>query len=271
MMKSSKRLTSKEINRISRRYMFGGQLGWNYERMMNVAYARAIYPALEKLYGKESNELKEMMKMEMQFFNTSPFLTAFILGLDLSIQEKEGVRSKETVAAMKTSLMGPLAAVGDSLFGAVIPTICGSLAAYMGLEKNPVGVLIWLAVAVVILCLRFYELPIAYKQGQKLLQHMGGLLQDVTDAATLLGVLVVGGLIPTVIKVVTPYEFVMGEKTLALQVDVLDKLLPAVIPLLLVSLAYWLLGRKGMTSTKAIWFFLVLSILLHATGILAIG
>ncbi|HFI0076203.1 TPA: PTS system mannose/fructose/sorbose family transporter subunit IID [Streptococcus suis] len=271
MMKSREKLSQSDINRVSRRYMFGGQLGWNYERMMNVSYARAVYPALEKIYGKKSPELKKAMKTEMQFFNTSPFLTAFILGLDLSLQEQEGIDSIETVAAVKTSLMGPFAAVGDSLFGAVIPTICGSIAAYMGLEGNPLGVIIWLLIAAGILYLRYFELPIAYKQGQKLLANISGLLQKLTDAATLLGVLVVGGLIPTVIKVITPYQFVMGEKTLILQDDVLNKLLPALIPLLLVWFAYWLLGRKKLDSTKVIWIFLVLSIIFHTTGILAIG
>ena len=34
---TANKLTKKDLRQISVRYMFGGQLGWNYERMMNVA------------------------------------------------------------------------------------------------------------------------------------------------------------------------------------------------------------------------------------------
>ncbi|MGT2774927.1 PTS system mannose/fructose/sorbose family transporter subunit IID [Streptococcus hyovaginalis] len=269
MMKS--KIDEKDIRRVSLRYMFGGQLGWNYERMMNVAYVRAMYPVLKKLYGHNPQQFKEVLKNELQFFNTSPFLTAIILGLDLSLQNQEGYEAKDVVVATKTSLMGPFAAVGDSLFGAVIPTIFGSIAAYMGLEKNPVGVIIWLLVAAAILWLRYFELPIAYREGTNLLNGMQNVLQNLTEAATLLGVLVVGGLIPNVVKVVVPFVLVIGKKRLEIQTEVLDKLIPSLIPIVLVALAYWLLGRKGMNSTRVIWIFLVLSIVLSALKVLAVG
>lgn len=272
MMNSKQiKLDDKDIRQISLRYMFGGQLGWNYERMMSVAYVRAMYPALKKMYGHDTQQFKEILKTEMQFFNTSPFLTAIIMGMDLSIQNKEGFKSKEAVAAVKTSLMGPFAAVGDALFGAVLPTIFGSLAAYMALDKNPIGVILWLVAAVVILGLRYFELPIAFKEGSNLLNSMGNVLKNLTESATLLGVMVIGGLIPTVVKVVVPYVVKIGEKKLEIQTEVLDRLLPALVPLLLVSLAYWLLGRKGMNSTRVIWIFLILSIVLNALKVLAIG
>lgn len=82
------------------------------------------------------------------------------------MQVEDGSKSKDAVAAIKTSMMGPFAAVGDSLFGAVIPTIFGSLAAYMGLEGNPLGVLLWLLVSLIILFLRYFELPIAFREGK---------------------------------------------------------------------------------------------------------
>ncbi|QIH77129.1 PTS fructose transporter subunit IID [Macrococcoides canis] len=266
----SKKLTDKDIRRVSLRYMFGGQLGWNYERMMSLSYARAIYPALDKIYD-DKEELREIMKTELQFFNTSPFLTAFIIGMDLAIQEEREENTKEAVAAIKTSMMGPFAAIGDSLFGAVLPTIFGSLAAYMGLEGNPLGVILWLIMAFVILGLRYFELPIAYKEGKKLVSSMSGLLQDVTESATLLGVFVIGGLIPTVVKVMVPFKFTIGEKSIELQKGMLDQIMPAIVPIVLVSIAYWLLGKKYMNSTRVIWIFLILSILFYSFRILAVA
>ncbi|MDV5972528.1 UNVERIFIED_CONTAM: PTS system mannose/fructose/sorbose family transporter subunit IID [Streptococcus canis] len=270
MMKSDvNKLSGKDLKKVSLRYMFGAQLGWNYERMMNVAYVRAIYPALKKLYP-DKKELKSVLQSEMQFYNTSPFLSAFIMGIDLALQVEDGSKSKDTVAALKTSMMGPFAAVGDSLFGAVIPTIFGSLAAYMGLKGNPLGVLLWLIVSVIILGLRYFELPIAFKQGKKLVSSLGGLLKDLTESATLLGVVVIGGLIPSVIKVGVPFNLVIGDKKLSFQKEMLDPIMPALVPVSLVLLAYYLLGRKTLNSNKVIWIFLILSILLHALNVLSV-
>lgn len=264
-------LTKEDLRRVNLRYMFGGQLGWNYERMMNVAYVHAILPAMIKMYGDDSDVLRDMLQMEMQFYNTSPFLSAIITGMDLSLQNESGTKSKEAVAAIKTGLMGPFAAVGDSLFGAVIPTILGSLAAYMGMKGNPIGVIIWLLCAIVILGLRYFELPIAYREGKKLVSNVGNLLNNLTDAATLLGVFVIGGLIPTVVNVIVPFKLTIGKKSLAIQADMLDQILPALVPIALVALAYWLLGRKKMNSTRVIWVFLIGSIVLYSLKLLAVG
>ncbi|WP_103213572.1 PTS system mannose/fructose/sorbose family transporter subunit IID [Lacticaseibacillus paracasei subsp. paracasei] len=264
-------LTKEDLRRVNLRYMFGGQLGWNYERMMNVAYVHAILPAMIKMYGDDSDVLRDMLQMEMQFYNTSPFLSAIITGMDLSLQNESGTKSKEVVAAIKTGLMGSFAAVGDSLFGAVIPTILGSLAAYMGMKGNPIGVIIWLLCAIVILGLRYFELPIAYREGKKLVSNVGNLLNNLTDAATLLGVFVIGGLIPTVVNVIVPFKLTIGKKSLAIQADMLDQILPALVPIALVALAYWLLGRKKMNSTRVIWVFLIGSIVLYSLKLLAVG
>lgn len=263
-------LNKADLKKVNLRYMFGGQLGWNYERMMNVAYLHAVLPAMKKMYGEDREELREMLKVENQFYNTSPFLSAFITGIDLSVQNKDGVKASTTVASLKTGMMGPFAAVGDSLFGAVIPTILGSLAAYMGLKGNPIGVIIWLMCSVVIWGLRYFELPIAYKQGEKLISGVGDLLNNLTDAATLLGIVVIGGLIPTVVNVIVPLKVQIGKKALSIQTDMLDQILPAIVPIALVALAYWLLGRKHMNSTRVIWIFLVGSIVLYSLKLLAV-
>lgn len=264
-------LTKEDLRRVSLRYMFGGQLGWNYERMMNVAYVRAMMPALQKMYGHDKELMRDVLRMEMQFYNTSPFLSAIITGIDLSLQNESGIESKDAVAAIKTGLMGPFAAVGDSLFGAVIPTIFGSLAAYMGMKGNPLGAILWLVVALVILGLRYFELPLAYREGKKLVSSVGDLLNNLTDSATLMGVLVIGGLIPSVVKVQVPLKITIGAKSLALQTDMLDQILPAIVPILLTALAYWLLSRKHLNSTRVIWIFLIGAVICYSLKILAVG
>ena len=42
-------------------------------------------------------------------------MAPFVIGADLAIEESQGVNSLPTVTGIKTSLMGPLAGIGDTL------------------------------------------------------------------------------------------------------------------------------------------------------------
>ena len=88
-----------------------------------------------------------------------------------------------------------------------------------------------------------------------------------TAAATLLGITVVGALIATVVKANVTATFVSGEISVNGQ-EILDQIMPCLIPAAVVAGVYWLLGRKKMSSTKAILIVMVLSIVLSALGIL---
>ncbi|MCP7006322.1 PTS system mannose/fructose/sorbose family transporter subunit IID, partial [Listeria monocytogenes] len=186
------------------RWLFASQICWNYERMMSTGYLYSILPTLRKLY-KTDDDLKDMMNMHNQFFNTNPMVGGLILGMDMAIEEREKKASKEVVTGLKTGLMGPFAGVGDTIFGVILPTIFGSIAAYMGLQGNVTGVVIWVLVNILVVGARFTLLPLGYKQGAKLVTEFADRLNALTDAAILLGVTVVGALIPTVIKATVPF------------------------------------------------------------------
>lgn len=262
------KLTDKDFKQINRRSLFGFQLGWNYERMQNSGYLYTILPQLRKFYGDDTKELKEMMKTEAQFFNTSNFFNTIITGIDLALQENEGIESKETVSSMKVGLMGSFAAIGDSIFAALIPTIFGALAASMAALGNPIGILIWVIANILICVFRWKQLRFAYKQGVSLVTDMRDQLNALTDAATVLGVFMVGALVATMINIKFAWAPHIGKVTLDLQNN-LDMIIPKLLPALIVGFVYWLLGKKGMTSTKAILIVLVLCVALGGLGILA--
>ena len=50
----------------------------------------------------------------------------------------------------------------------------------------------------------------------------------------------------------------------------LDGILPALIPVLLTLLTYWMLGQKKLNSTRVIWLVLIFTIALSAFGILGL-
>ncbi|PTI91814.1 PTS system mannose/fructose/sorbose family transporter subunit IID [Staphylococcus simulans] len=264
---TSYKLTKKDFNQINRRSLFAYQLGWNYERMQASGYLYTILPQLRKIYGDGTPELKEMMKTHTQFFNTSNFFNTIIMGIDIAMEEKEKVKAKDSVQGLKVGLMGPFAAIGDSIFASLIPTIFGALAANMAINGNPIGAFIWLAAQIALMVFRWKQLEFAYKEGVSLVTTMQHRLENLTNAATLLGVFMVGALVATMIKVKFAWMPHIGKLTIDVQNNI-DMILPKLLPLGIVLAIYWLLGRNKMSSTKAIFIVLVVSIILSALGII---
>ena len=257
MTNSKYKLTKKDFNQVNRRNLFTFQLGWNYERMQNTSYLYTVLPQLRKIYGDDTDDLKEAMKNHTQFFNTSNFFNTIITGTNLAIEEREGIESKETVAGIKVGLMGSFAAIGDSIFAALLPAIFGAIAANMAVGGNPTGIFIWIAVNIGVMYFRWRQLEFAYKEGVTLVTKMQSKLSALTDAATLLGVFMVGALIAQI-----------GDLAVNIQ-DKIDMVLPKLVPAGLVGLVYWLLGRKNMTATRAIFIVLFVSVALSALGVIA--
>lgn len=268
MTKSNYKLTKEDFKQINRRSLFTFQLGWNYERMQGSGYLYTILPQLRKLYGDNSPELKEMMKTHTQFFNTSNFFNTIVTGIDLAIEEKEGIDGKDTVSGLKAGLMGPFAAIGDSIFAALIPTIFGALAANMAINGNPTGIFIWIIAQIAVMIFRWKQLEFAYREGISLVTTMQHRLTALTDTATLLGVFMVGALVATMINVKLSWAPSIGDVTLNMQNN-LDMILPRLLPAGIVAAIYWMLGKKNMTSTKAIFIVLVVCVALSALGVIS--
>lgn len=273
-IETSGKLTKADLNRMSWRYILGSQLNWNYEKMMGSGYLYGILPGMKKLYGHDQDQLQEMLRTQNQFFNTNANFGNLIMGIDLGIEDAQGIESKETVVAMKTALMGSLAGVGDSLFHVIWGTVFGSIAASLAVEGSMVGCFIWIIANIALLFGRAALLPLGYRQGVNLVTTLKDKLTAFSSAATILGITVIGALIPSVVKASIPYTMDQINKTtgeveaIPLVQNSLDAIMPALLPVALVALAYWMLGKKHLNSTLVIWIFLIASVILGAFGIL---
>ena len=260
-------LNDSDINQASFRWLWGSQLGWNYERMMAPVFLYSIMPALKKIYKDDEEGLKKSLETHSQFFNTEPDMGHLIVGAALAIEEQEKSEGLDVVAGLKNGLMGPFAGVGDTIFGVIFPTIFGAIAANMAVNGSYVGVVLWLAYNIVRLFMRKYLFKLGYNQGALIVTKFKDKLNYFTEAATVLGLTVIGALIPSVVRVSIPLEFVAGDVVMKFQ-DVLNQIMPCLGHVLLAVLCYWLLGRKNMTSTKLILFVMVMSIILFNLGVL---
>lgn len=264
-----KKVTEQDLKRVYKRWLFASQLGWNYERMQGLGYTYTMMPLLKKFYTKKE-DLKEMVKVHMQFFNTHPHVAPIVLGADIAIEEQKGIESKEAVLGIKTGLMGPLAGIGDTMNGVIAKSVFGGIAGSLALGLKSggllllplVGIGLYTAYNLLMWWLRWIFLKLGYKEGLKLVTSLSGSLNHITEAANVLGVTVIGAMIPLTVKIGVKYSYQIGEKATNVQADFIDKIMPALIPALLVWFVYWLLGKKKMSSSKAILVVIILGIAL---------
>lgn len=100
------------------------QASWSYDGMQSLGFSYALLPVLKKLYPDRA-EFESRLRLHMEYFNTQPYLAAFILGAVVRLEEERAAgRASAAIDAtgLKAALMAPLGALGDSLFwGALKP------------------------------------------------------------------------------------------------------------------------------------------------------
>ena len=114
----------------------------------------------------------------------------------------------------------------------------------MAQDGNPFGALLWFIAILAVIVFRWKQLKFAYKEGVALVTTMQHRLESLTNAATLLGVFMVGALVATMIRVQFAWKPKIGDLTVNIQ-DSANMILPRLLPLVIVFLIYWLLGRKN--------------------------
>jgi mannose/fructose/N-acetylgalactosamine-specific phosphotransferase system component IID len=252
MPNTDKKQMTKEARRTMWRYIWTFQWSWNYERMQALGYAWSMFPILEKV-KKSKDELIAAMQRHLAFFNTHPPMGAAIIGATAAMEEENA--DGDAVDSLKVGLMGPFAGIGDTLYAILTRPLIAVFAASLAMQGNMVG--FWLMVAFGLfwgLAVQYGLFKLGYRQGMNVVTEVsgGGFLARLTETATIVGITVIGGFIPSILGLGTALKFtqtveVEGELTenvVQLQ-SVLDQILPYMIPIALVGLAYWLLkGRK---------------------------
>ena len=179
-----------------------------------------------------------------------------------------GIETKAAVQNFKIGLMGPLAGIGDSLIWVLYPTIVGSITGYMALEGNVAGALIWIALNIMFWFVRMKLMDLGYNSGTKIISKLGDKINLLTETMSILGLVVAGALIPSVVKITTPLKFTSGESVTEIQ-SILDQIFPFLLPVLATILSYKLIKSGKVSVTVLILIIVALSMLCAALGILA--
>lgn len=116
---------------------------WNFERMLNLGFLYSLVPVIRVL-NKNYENRKNAITRHLVFFNTHPYFASYVLGMVIRKEEKlsnvkevnEKREIETSIQTTKTALMGPLGALGDSLFW-------GSLRPFLTLLSVVLTILLW--------------------------------------------------------------------------------------------------------------------------------
>ena len=281
------------------------QGSWNYERMQNGGWAFAMIPAIKRLY-KTKEERSAALKRHLEFFNTHPYVASPILGVTLALEEERSNGTEVddiTIQGVKVGMMGPLAGIGDPVFWFTVRPILGALGASLAINGNILGpIIFFVAWNLIRMAFTWYTQEFGYKVGSSITDDLsGGLLQDITRGASILGMFILGALVnrwvsvsfaPTVSSVKLSEgayidwsklpEGVNGIKEALLQqasglslTDVkvttlqnnIDSLIPGLAGLLVTLLCMWLLKKKVSPIVIILGLFAT-GIIFHVIGLM---
>ncbi len=264
------KITKKDLNRVFWRMQLLNVTN-NYESMQAIGFLSSFVPILERLYGDKPKEQKvAAMKRHLQFFNSHVNSDALILGVAAAVEESTSEEEKETVVSVKTGLMGPLAGIGDSVLKFTWLPICGSIGASLALGGNPIGpILMFLLYNIVNIATKYYGIHLGYEKGMSLLNGSEtNILQRLANMANIVGLMVIGGLIASSVKIKVALEFGAGENVILLQ-DLFDKVMPGLLSLLATVVIYKILKKtNGKHAPLLILGTMIVCIILVTLGVL---
>lgn len=264
------------------------QASWNFERMQALGYCFQMVPVIKRLYpDQNSPERKEAIKRHLEFYNTHPYMTGPILGVNLAMEEERANGADIDDAAingMKVGLMGPLAGVGDPVFWATVRPVLGALGAGFALNGSWLGPLIFFfGFNIIRLFFRYYTMRIGFLQGLNIVGDMGGgLLQKLTEGASIMGLFIMGVLVNQWTHINLPFKLgtdkqnvphfvdgnvVMGDYVAPTAQQILDQLMPGLAALGF-TFACMALLKRGWNALSLILGIFVIGIVGYYFGIL---
>lgn len=234
-----------------------------------------MIPVLDKVY-ENKEERAEAYQRHCELFLTEGRMASFCIGISCAMEEryaKVGDIDVDSINSIKVALMGPLAGVGDSLLHGTLRPIVAGLACSMITASgyvSPIGSILFLVImAAVGLSVRYFGIFKGYEGGLALVANLqeGGMLDRLTKYAGIAAFTVCGGFISSLVYLTLNESYTQGETIISLQ-EVLDGLMPNLIPLLYTLLMYWLIDKKKVNIILLMVITICLGILGVVTGIM---
>lgn len=229
-------------------WLFFSHSCYNYERLQGLGFAHSMVPVIRALY-ETKEDIAAALKRHLVFFNTEPQGGAPIHGMVIAMEEQRASGqdiSDDAINGLKAGLMGPLSGLGDSITQGLITPILLSLGIGLAMQGNLTGPILYFVLeSAAIIGLSYILWMQGYRWGSVAVERLlaGGLMHRLTEAASVMGLMVVAGLAARLVNLSLVANVVVGQQTVHLQADVLDKILKGLLPLTLTLIIWWLLSR----------------------------
>ncbi|MFT4028314.1 MAG: PTS system mannose/fructose/sorbose family transporter subunit IID [Protaetiibacter sp.] len=273
-------LSKKALNRSFWTWYHGSITGYNHQIMEGLSFATAMQPVVDDLYDTDE-EKREAMETYRPLFNTEMHMGFAIVGITASLEESKARGNTdvtpEMINGVRTSLMGPLAGMGDSLIPGTYVPILLSIALSLSQGGSVLGPLFYIVAwnVTMLLFIRFLFTR-GYRLGVNSARFLvGQQAQAIRESIVMLGSIVIGALAATWIAVQTSLSIPLGGSTevdgeevpneLHLQ-DTFDGILPGLLSLLLVLFAWFLMAKLRVTPPLVMLIFAVLAFVGVLTG-----
>lgn len=274
-------LNKKDVRKGYTRWFFSNAISHSFSRYLGNAFLWAAMPALRKLY-KDGDDLAEAYEYHSMFYNTQVSLGGgTILGIVYSMENQraleleqgkveEASKTKELIMNIKTGLMGALAGVGDSLDSGTVQYILIALTLPFAQRGNPIGAIFpFLAFASYQYISGLYYSYLGFNMGRRAASEVvtGKTMNSYVDGLSILGIFMMGVLGASYVDVSTPLAWTLSGSEFVLQ-EILDEILPGVLPLVVILGVYYYFTKKGLKITNALIGLTVILVVLGVIGVL---
>lgn len=145
VIKNDKMFDKKDITKLGWRSLLGG-FSINWDRLVHKTFFYMISPFLRKIYADDEAAYIESLERNMEFFNVTPQVHAFLGGLTVAMEEENAKNpdfDTSTIPAVKAALMGPLSGIADSIFPGTWRIICAGIGISMAMQGKILGPILY--------------------------------------------------------------------------------------------------------------------------------
>ena len=259
------KLSNKIINRSFARWFLTAELSNSFERLQALLFCNSMVPALQELYKDDPEELKLAYQRHLQFYNSEATFGAVILGISMSMEEERsrGAEiSDEAITGIKTGLMGPMAGIGDTLIWGTIKPIILGIAVSFAMQGNPIAAFIPFLFPTSVVLIGLNNVKMGYRLGRESVMRLikEGTMQRIITSASILGLFMMGALSSAYVKVSTPLVFTIQNAEPIVIQDILNNIIPGLLPLVAIFSIYFYFKKKNTNYTKMLFFIIAISL-----------
>lgn len=268
-MKTTERLTKKELSTIWRKFYLSYGACGGYDVLSGPNFMWGLTPLYDKYY--ENDEKCDRLLKHYKFFNVENIFGSIIYGIVTAMEEQKALNkdiNDEMIETTKVSLMGPMSGIGDALNPGLLVPLLLSISIEFSKSGNLFGALFYIVVYNVLMIIVSKTLfNSGYKLGMDALKNlMSKSASNLRDSLLLMGVTIMGGITASYVNFNLAVKIPSGNDKILLQ-DVLDGILPHLLPLLLVLACWQIMARKNVSMVKMIVILFILTFALAFVGV----